>query len=116
MVRPSNFMTAQTVTVFTPHKANVPVNGGYPTSYTKGIFENVRCVCTEDKSLRITIFDVDSVIDYRALFENAIIVLGIYALDEPPKEGSDTHFYKVQSVSYRVAGNNQLHNIGVVCV
>ena len=116
MIRPSGFMTAQTVTVFTPVISTEPVNGGYPVTYTKTIISNVRYVHTIDSFLRITIFDIDPLIDYQKLFENAIIVLDTYALDTPPKEGSDTHFYKVKSISCRVAGNNQLHNIGVVCV
>lgn len=116
MIRPSAFMTAQTVTVFTPHKSTTPVNGGYPTTYAKMVFSNVRYTHTADKALRITIFDVDETVNYSALLSEAIVVLGLYALDTPPVEGSDTHFYKVQSVSFRVAGNGQLHNIGVECV
>ena len=116
MIRPSEYMTAQTITVFTPVKATVPVNGGYQVTYTKTVLENVRCVCTQDKSLRVTVFDVDDVVNYRNLFENALVIPDLYTLDTPPKEGSDTSYYKVQSVSYRVAGENHLHNIGVVCV
>ena len=112
MRSPSPLLHNQAVTVFKPSKAEEPTQGGNKTTYTKSTYYNVRYTLTTDKILHITLYDVSSANDYDALFAEALIVPGVYSGSTPPLEGPDKHFYKVQSIHYRVA-DGILHNVGI---
>lgn len=112
MRSPTPALLTQSVTVFTPVKATEPVNGGYPTTYTKTVYRNVRYTLTTDKILHVVLYDVSANTDYDAIFHEALIVPGVYAGLNPPKEGAEPHFYKTVNIHYRVA-DGHLHNVGI---
>lgn len=115
MRSPSSVLRNQAVTVFKPSKAEEPIHGGNKVTYTKSTYYNVRYTLTTDKILHVVLYNVSSSTDYDDLFAEALIVPGVYAGSTPPVEGADKHFYKVQSIHYRVA-DGHLHNIGIDAV
>ena len=113
MKRPSNKLTMQTVTIFTPVPSltTKPVNGGDVRTWNKTLLTNVRYTMSEDNALHLTVYDPEK---FPSIYiGQSIIILGAYVPDTPPVEGTDTHYYMITFVKYNYADNGQLHNIGV---